>query len=79
MTAKNITEYLETRCAQLEKACEGYLGYPGLSNNIGRYRAEGRMDEAYAIRKWMLDRDADDWDRGKEHARQEKEEREAHQ
>ena len=24
------------------------------------------------------DKDADDWDRGKEHARQEKEEREAH-
>ena len=28
---------------------------------------------------WMLDRDADDWDRGKEHARQEREERDAHQ
>jgi len=28
---------------------------------------------------WMLDRDADDWDRGKERARTEQEEREAHQ
>jgi len=27
----------------------------------------------------MLDRDADDWDRGKERAREEREEREAHQ
>ena len=27
----------------------------------------------------MRDRDADDWDRGKEHARQEREERDAHQ